>query len=427
VRVSQPDRPTHDARSRPGISHGLVLLLAVACGAAVANLYYAQPLLPTLARAFGVSNSTAGLLITVSQVGYVIGLALLVPLGDLLERRRLITTTLLVTAAVLAIAAAAPGFAVFAAALGVVGITSVVAQVIVPMSSSMADEHERGRVVGTVMSGLLIGILLARTVSGVIAGLLGWRTVFGFAAIAMLVLAATLRRALSLVPPTEQLPYGRLLRSVLSLVAEEPRLRQRMALGALAFGCFSVLWTSLSFLLSGAPYHYGTVVIGLFGLAGVAGAVAAPLAGRLADRGRGAFATSAAILVLLASWGLLALGQSSIVALIVGIALLDLGVQGVHISNQSAIYALRPDARSRLTTAYMVFYFLGGAALSAASTALYATGGWGGVCILGAATAAVAVGVWSATERRARRRGRRDPSARVDGVIRGPARAETGE
>jgi predicted MFS family arabinose efflux permease len=406
------------------MSRGLVLLLAVACGAAVANLYYAQPLLPTLARAFGVSNGTAGLLIPLTQIGYVIGLALLVPLGDLLERRRLICTTLLVTAALLAVAAAAPGFAVFAGVLAVVGVTCVVAQVIVPMSSSMAAEHERGHVVGTVMSGLLIGILLARTASGLIAGILGWRAVFGFAAAAMLVLAATLRRALPLVPPTEELSYGRLLGSVLSLVREEPRLRQRMALGALAFGCFSVLWTSLSFLLSAPPYRYGAVVIGLFGLAGVAGALAAPVAGRLADRGHGAFATTAAILVLLASWALLALGQGSIIALIAGIALLDLGVQGVHISNQSAIYALRPEARSRLTTAYMVFYFLGGAALSAATTALYATVGWSGVCILGAATATVAVGVWLATERRTRGRRYPDPGARLDRALPSRAHAE---
>jgi predicted MFS family arabinose efflux permease len=397
--------------------------MAVACGAAVANLYYAQPLLPTLARAFGVSNSTAGLLITVTQIGYVIGLALLVPLGDLLERRRLITVTLLITAAALALASAAPGFAVFATALAVVGITCVVAQVIVPMSSSMAAEHERGRVVGTVMSGLLIGILLARTASGLVAGVLGWRPVFVLASIAMVGLAARLRRALPLVPPTEELSYGRLLRSVLSLVREEPRLRQRMALGAMAFGCFSVLWTSLSFLLSGPPYHYGTVVIGLFGLAGVAGALVAPVAGRLADRGRGAFATTAAILVLLASWALLALGQSSIIALIVGIAALDLGVQGVHISNQSAIYALRPEARGRLTTAYMVAYFLGGAVLSAATATLYSTAGWGGVCVLGAATAAAAIGIWLATELRARR----EPSARRDRAIGRTARPETAD
>jgi predicted MFS family arabinose efflux permease len=396
----------------PGLSRGLVLLLATTCGAAVANLYYAQPLLHTLSRAFGVSESTGGLLITFSQIGFVVGLALLVPLGDLHERRRLICGTLLVTAAGLVAAALAPGFVPFAAALALIGLSSVVAQIVVPMSSTMSAEHQRGRVVGTVMSGLLIGILLARTVSGVIAAAFGWRVVFFAGGAAMLMLSGALRRALPEVPPTTNVPYTRLLGSVLSLIRSEPVLRQRMMIGALCFGCFSVLWTSLSFLLSGAPYHYGNGVIGLFGLAGVAGAAAAPVAGRLADRGRGAHATTGAILILLASWPILAAGRSSVVVLIVGIAVMDLGAQALHISNQSAIYQLAPDARSRLTTAYMVAYFLGGAVLSALTSTLYAADGWGGVCILGGATAALALAVWTATEAVARvRPGRRAPAA----------------
>ena len=387
-----------------GISRGLVLLLATACGTAAANLYYAQPLLHTLATTFGVSNGTAGLLITISQLGYVVGLAVLVPLGDLRERRGLISATMLVTAAALVLAAVAPAFAVLGAALAVVGVTSVVAQIVVPMSSSLAAEHERGSVVGTVMSGLLIGILLARTVSGLIAAAFGWRVVYWFAAAAMVILAATLRRALPRVPPTTDLSYGGLLRSVVALVREEPILRQRMMVGALTFGCFSTLWTSLAFLLSGAPYHYGNGVIGLFGLVGVVGALAASGAGRLADRGHNARVTTATLLIMFASWGVLALGKTSVVALIAGIALLDLGVQGAHISNQSAIYALRPEARSRLTTAYMMAYFLGGAALSAVSSALYGADGWSGICVLGAVTALLALVGWIVTEAAARRR-----------------------
>jgi predicted MFS family arabinose efflux permease len=392
-----------------GISHGLVLLLALACGAAAANLYYAQPLLHTLAGAFGVSDGTAGLLITISQLGYVVGLALVVPLGDLRERRGLITFTMLVTAAGMAVAATAPAFAVFGAALAVVGVSSVVAQVIVPMSSSLASDNERGAVVGTVMSGLLIGILLARTVSGLLAAALGWRVVFWFAAAVMITLSATLRRVLPRVPRTTDLSYGGLLRSIAGLIREEPVLRQRMIIGALDFGCFSALWTSLAFLLSGAPYHYGNAVIGLFGLVGVIGALAASTAGRLADRGHNGRATTASIVVMLVSWGVMALGSRSVIALIAGIALLDLGVQGLHISNQSAIYALRPEARSRLTTAYMVAYFLGGAAWSALTAALYGASGWSGVCILGAATALLALAVWIVTEAMGRSRVRRQP------------------
>lgn len=398
------------------MSRRLVLLLAIACGASVANLYYAQPLLHTLGHAFHVSNGTAGLLVTVTQVGYVIGLALLVPVGDLRERRTLISGILMVTALGLAAAAAAPGIELFGAALAVVGLTSVVAQVIVPMSSSLAAEHERGRVVGTVMSGLLTGILLARTISGLIAAAFGWRTVFALAAVGMMGLAATLRRTLPRLPPTAQLSYGGVLRSVLVLVREEAVLRQRMMLGALCFGCFSVLWTSLAFLLSGAPYHYGNAVIGLFGLAGVVGAAAASATGRLADRGRGTEASVAAIVILLASWAVLAAGRSSVVALIIGIAVLDLGAQALHISNQSAIYALHRDARSRLTTAYMVSYFFGGAVLSALTSSLYSSGGWSGVCLLGAVTAALALVVWILTWVGLRSRARADGRLGAGGV-----------
>ncbi len=380
------------------MSKRLVLLLALTCGAAVGNMYYAQPLLHTIAGAFSVSEGTAGFLITATQVGYVIGLVALVPLGDLLERRRLITRALMVSAIALAVAAAAPSLGVFALAIAAVGITSAVAQIIVPMSSSLAAPGERGRVVGTVMSGLLIGILVARTVSGLLAAALGWHMVYVLAAVMMVALAFTLRVALPQVPPTERLPYRQLMASVLRLVREEPVLRLRMALGAAAMGCFSVLWTSLAFLLSGPPYHYGNAAIGLFGLAGLAGALIAPVAGRLADHGHGRATTTAMILVTLISWGLLALGQTSLAWLIIGIAVLDLGVQGLHISNQSAIYALRPEARSRLTTAYMVAYFIGGAALSAATSALYSIEGWAGVCVLGTATALTALIVWGVAQ-----------------------------
>jgi len=385
-----------------GVSRGLVLLLAVACGATVANLYYAQPLLHTLSRAFSVSQGTAGLLITISQIGYVLGLALLVPSGDLQERRGLISSALLLTAAGLVVAAIAPGFVVFAAALALVGFSATAAQVIVPMSASLADESARGRVVGTVMSGLLIGILLARTFSGLLAAALGWRIVFWVAAGIMVALALTLRARLPRVPPTTDMRYRGVLRSVLSLISAEPVLRLRMGLGFFAFGCFSTLWTSLSFLLSAAPFHYGNAVIGLFGLAGVAGAAAATAAGRLADRGRGRHATWATAVVMLASWPILYAGKTSTLWLIVGIAVLDLGVQGIHISNQSAIYALAPEARSRLTTAYMVSYFLGGAALSAISSAVYSSDGWGGVCVVGAATGLAALALWTAAELRSR-------------------------
>jgi predicted MFS family arabinose efflux permease len=268
------------------------------------------------------------------------------------------------------------------------------------MSSLLAPEQERGSVVGTVMSGMLIGILVARTASGLLAQALGWRAVYVVAAAAMLVLAGALRLALPRVGATERLAYPALLRSMVTLVREERVLRQRMAIGAAAMGCFSVAWTSLAFLLSAAPYHYGNAVIGVFGLAGLAGALMARVAGRLADRGRGQLATSGTIILMVASWGLLALGSSSVIALIAGIVVLDLGVCGLHVSNQNAIYELSPEARSRVTTAYMVAFFLGGAVLSAASSTLYASAGWGGICALGAVTGAAALLIWLVTEAR---------------------------
>jgi predicted MFS family arabinose efflux permease len=382
------------------ISQRLVLLLAVACGAAVANLYYIQPLLNKVGNVFGVSDTTAGLLVTASQVGYVLGLALLVPLGDLLERRRLITVVLIGAGVAAALCAVAPWFGVLAFALVAVGALSVVAMIVVPLAATLAGEQQRGQVVGTVMSGVLIGILASRTLSGLIAELGGWRLVFVVAAVAMFALALLLRFALPVVEPTERLRYRELLRSVLTLIREEPVLRQRMALGALTMGGFSILWTSIAFMLGRAPYHYNEGVIGLFGLAGLAGAMIAPVSGRLADRGHGRVVLGGALFVTLASWLLLGLGGTSLVALIAGLVVFDLGIQATHINNQSTIYALRADARSRLTTAYMVAFFGGGVLGSLLSATVYGAAGWTATCVLGAVTTFVGVLGWAATQSR---------------------------
>ncbi len=294
------------------LAPALLALLVLTAGAAVANLYYIQPLLNVVGQEFRVSDATAGLLVTCTQLGYVTGLALVVPVGDLVERRRLIVVLLLGAVLTSAACAAAPTFAALAGALVATGILAVVAQIVVPLSSSLAAPAERGHVVGTVMSGLLIGILLARTFSGLIAALGSWRLVFVVAAGLMLAMAALLRAALPPAPaPANAVPYRQALGSVLALIRDLPVLRQRMALGALGFGCFSTLWTSLSFLLGGAPYGFSEATIGLFGLAGVAGASAAPLAGRLADRGHGRLALTAFLLALLASWGFASQGSAT--------------------------------------------------------------------------------------------------------------------
>jgi predicted MFS family arabinose efflux permease len=393
------------------LSSRLVLLMAIACGAAVANIYYAQPLLSTIAHDFSVSDGTAGLLVTASQVGYAAGLVLLVPLGDLIERRRLITGILLITALALAATAAAPSFDALAAALLVVGVTSVVAQILVPLASALAPESERGRVVGKVMSGLLVGILVARTASGLLAEAGGWRLVFGVSAGLMIALSLVMRASLPSVRPTTELSYPALLRSVGQLVREQPTLRVRMIYGALQMGQFSVLWTTIAFLLAGKPYHYSEATIGLFGLVGLGGALAAQVAGRLADGGRHHLSTGLFFLTMLGSWAAIAAGKSSLAALIVGIALLDLGVQGAQITSQSVIYALDPAARSRLTTAYMTTVFASAAASSAIASAVYDSGGWSAVSTLGAALAAAGVLVWLIEQWTLRRRARPEPDA----------------
>jgi predicted MFS family arabinose efflux permease len=369
------------------LSGRLVALLAVACGATAANLYYAQPLLDTIARELHVSAGTAGLLVTATQLGYVTGLVFIVPLGDLLQRRTLASRLLFLDALALAGAAAAPSFGVLAALLACVGVTSCAAQILVPFASTLAREEERGRVVGRVMSGLLLGILLARVVSGFAAGLGGWRLIYGIAAGVMVVLAIVLRRALPAVDPPSAMPYPRLLGSVGALVREEPVLRARMLLGALSMASFTGLWTALSFLLA-SEYGYGEATIGLFSLAGLAGAGIASFAGRAADRGHGVAALRVATALVLASWGLIAL--NSVAVLIVGIVALDLGIQATQILNQSAIYRLRPEARSRLTTAYLTAYFAGAVSGSAGASFAWERGGWSAVSGAGAAVAALA-------------------------------------
>jgi predicted MFS family arabinose efflux permease len=250
------------------------------------------------------------------------------------------------------------------------------------------------------MSGLLIGILGARTIAGCVAEAGGWRWVFAAAAAVMLILAAVVRFGLPAVPPAETLTYPKLLRSVGSLIRHEPVLRQRMVLAAVGMGCFTILWTAIDFLLSGPPYEYGTGIIGLFGLAGLAGAMMAPVAGRLADRGHHRLAVTVALVVLAVSWVPLGFGGSSLIALLVGIVVLDAAQQTLQISHQSVIYALAPQARSRVTTAYMTSAFLGGTIASGLTAVIYPIGGWIGVCLLGAAVALVGLTTWAISEPR---------------------------
>ncbi|WP_219966455.1 MFS transporter [Deinococcus irradiatisoli] len=378
----------------PRLTSATITLFAVAVGLIVANLYYAQPLLPQIASAFHVSVGAAARLVTWTQLGYAAGLALIVPLGDSVNRRRLTLGLSALSVLGLLGVAAAPQFWLFALGSVLLGLTSVAAQVLVPFAASLADPQSRGKVVGTVMSGLLLGILLARTVSGLLAAWLGWRWVFVVAAAALTLLTAALWRRLPGGAPQSRLAYGKLLASVVRIVREEPILRRRSLYGLLGFAAFSVFWTSLAFLLSGPPYFYNEAAAGLFGLVGAVGALAASWAGRQADAGHGRRSTGMMALLITASFGLIWWGGNSLWALVLGVAVMDLGVQGLHITNQSEIYRLRPEARSRLTTVYLTSYFAGGVLGSALSSVAYVQLGWAGVCGLGALFGALVLLGW---------------------------------
>lgn len=381
-------------KTTQGLSPALILLMSVATGLAVASNYYAQPLLDTIARAFDLSASSAGFIVTAAQLGYAAGLLFLVPLGDMFERRMLIVSMTLLAAGGMLITASSQSLTMMIIGTALTGLFSVVAQILVPLAATLASPEKRGKVVGTIMSGLLLGILLARTVAGLLASLGGWRTVYWVASVLMVIMALALWRGLPKVKQENHLNYPQLLASVFSLFTRDKLLRTRAVLGCLTFANFSILWTSMAFLLAAPPFNYSEGVIGLFGLAGAAGALGARPAGGLADKGKSHMTTSAGLVLLLLSWGAIWYGHVSVLALIVGILVLDLTVQGVHITNQTVIYRVKPDARNRLTAGYMTSYFIGGAAGSLISASAWQHAGWTGVCAIGAVVAAINLLVW---------------------------------
>jgi len=403
---------TSPTQSTPTLTAPIILLMSVATGLAVASNYYAQPLLHTIGQQFSISNAAAGTIVTTAQLSYAVGLMLLVPLGDMFERRALIVLMNLLAAGGLLISAFASNIAVLILGTALTGMLSVVAQILVPFAATLAAPHERGKAVGTVMSGLLLGILLARTAAGALADVGSWRTVYWVAAILMLCMSAVLWRVLPRYQSPTAMSYPRLLGSILRMFVEEPLFRARSLIGGLLFAAFSMLWTPLTFLLAGPPYEYSNTTIGLFGLAGAAGAYAANRFGRLADRGLGNLATRVGLLLLLGSWGLMAFGQVSVVALLAGILVQDLAIQGVHVTNTSSIYRLRPEARSRLTAGYVTCYFIGGASGSLVSSWLYTHFGWPAVVTAGAVLAALTLAY-----------GALAPSARIPEMPSPPARA----
>ncbi len=378
--LRKPPRP-------PDVSSGAILTLAAACGLLVANIYYAQPLIAEIAQSLGLATGAAGLIVTMSQIGYGVGLLFVVPLGDLVENRKLILISVALSAVALACAAFAPSAALFLTCAAVIGLGSVAVQILIPLAAHLAPDATRGRVVGMVSSGLMIGIMLARPVSSFIAAQSSWRVVFGLSAAAMVMLAAALSRSLPTRMPRTKMTYGELMGSMVHLVRGTPVLRRRAFYQGCLFFAFSLFWTTTPLLLAGPHYGLTQNGIALFALAGVSGAIAAPIAGRVADRGWGRPATGAAIaLVALTMFGSIFVPQGSVVALSLLVAAaiaVDFGVQANLVFGYRAIFALAPEARGRLNGVYLSTAFVGGAIGSALGAWAYARGGWALACGVG--------------------------------------------
>jgi len=381
--------PMPGGAAGPGISFGLTLAMAAASGIAVANIYYNQPMLGVIERDLGTPALT-GMIPTATQLGYAVGLFVLVPLGDLTDRRRLIAWQFVLLAAALVLVALAPSAALMIVASLALGACATVAQQVVPFAAALAEPARRGKVIGLVMAGLLCGILLSRTVAGFVASHTGWREMFWLAAPFALAAAALMAWLLPRNHPYLTIGYGAALASLLALWRGQPSLRRATLVQAAMFGSFSVFWTVLALHLQEPRFGLGPGAAGLFGLVGVVGILAAPIAGRIADRsGPGPVIAVGAVLSL-ASWALFGLWDT-VAGLVLGVIALDFGLQSALISNQHIVYALVPDARSRINTVFMTGMFIGGAVGSAGASFAWAHGGWPAVCAFGAALAAAAL------------------------------------
>ena len=394
VTTAEPAKSADIAGGR--LSPAIVLLFAVACGLSVANIYSAQPLLDTMAQDLGITPAAIGIVVTLTQVGLAFGLMLIVPLGDLWDRRKLIVGQIMLSSVALVVVGTAPNAVVLFCAMALVGLLAVVIQVIVAFAATSASPAERGRTIGTIQSGVVSGILLARFASGTLADIGGWRMVYLTSAVLMLAMAALLAYVLPRQQPRALTGSycAKLLRSTAALFAEEPVLRERAVFAFLIFASFSAFWSSVVLPLAAPPLSLSHTTIGMLGIAGLAGALAARNSGRLADRGWGQRTTGLSLLLMLAGWAPIACMHASLWLVLAGVVMIDFAVQAVHVTNQSLIVAARPDASSRLIGVYMVFYSVGSGLGAISSTMAYAAAGWLGVCALGAAISACALLFW---------------------------------
>ena len=376
----------------PGLRPSLKYLMAAGCGVVVANIYYCQPLLGAFARDFRVSESKASLINILTQAGYGLGLFFIVPLGDKLQRRRMIVAMHLLAAMALAAAALSRNIGSLAAASLIIGIATTACQVFIPLAAHLARDEERGKVIGAMMGGLLAGILVSRTLSGLVAQYLGWRMVYITATAMMLIMAWLMFRMLPAETPAFTGTYRQLMGSLWVLLKQQPVVQQSAIIGAALFGAISAFWATMAFFLGAVPYHYSLSVIGLFGLIGAGGALASPLIGRFIDRGNPMVAIRSGTIMIMVGFVDLWLGRFSVFFVIGGVILLDLGMQSAHIPNMARNYALIPSARTRLNTLYMTSFFIGGTLGSTLGSMAWDSFGWAGVCAAGMGMALLGMG-----------------------------------
>lgn len=378
-------------KTTPQISPKLVWTMAVACGLTVANLYYNQPLLGQIKHSLGVSVSAIGLIPFFTQLGYAIGLLGFVPLGDFIQGRKLIVGLLALESGSLMVASISSNLFVLSIATFAIGVFTVIPQILIPLAANLAPPDKRGQIVGLLMGGLLVGILLARTLSGFIGSYYGWRLVYIVAAIIMFLLIGILYKLLPEIELSPSKGYLTILKSLWEIVWSEKTIRESSLYGAMGFGAFSAFWATLIFLVTTPPYHYGVQEAGLFGLVGVVGAIAAPLVGKIADKKGPLITIGISLTIITLSFVVLMFFGYNILGLIIGVILLDLGVQANQVSNQTRIYAIGPKIRNRLTTIYMFSYFIGGAAGSYFAAFAWSVDRWQGVTFVGIVFMAVAI------------------------------------
>jgi predicted MFS family arabinose efflux permease len=366
-----------------------VLLLAACCGVVIANIYYNQALLVDMARSIDPDAKAIGLIPTLTQVGFSLGLLFLLPLGDTVERRGLIVRKATALSAFLLMATFSPNLIMLCLSSLLIGVMATIAQQIIPFGAQLAGPGRSGKVVGRLMSGLLLGVLLARAVGGVVSAHGGWRVMLGVASVATAGAVIVLRRSLPVAAPTAAMPYPHLLRSLWQLVKTQPVLRQSSMMGAMFFAAFSVFWSTMALLLEGTPFHYSGDIVGLYGLLGAAGILASPVAGRMADHGAGRKVLWMASILAVVAYFVLGFSGHSGIGIAIGVVLLDLGVWAAQTANQHRIFAIAPEARSRLNSVYMVCYFAGGAFGSAVGSVAWRLGGWHAVTWVGGILAAV--------------------------------------